>query len=211
MALFLDLDGTLSDPQVGILACIRHALRTLDVPSPDDAALRQWIGPPLRESFIQLLGPGPQVQQAVQVYRDRFATVGLYENTLYPGIPDLLQVLQTHDPHLYVVTAKPRVFAEKIVAHFHLESYFKGIYGSELDGTRAHKGDLIAYVLQDLSLAPHQATMIGDRHHDIQGAKAHGMRAIGVLWGYGTRSELESAGADVLWSTPASASREGLP
>lgn len=199
---FFDLDGTLLDPQVGILACIRHALTTLNAPCPDAADLHQWIGPPLAEAFAHHLGPGPQVQRAVDLYRDRFATLGLYENEVYPAIPDLLATLQGQGWSLYVVTAKPRVFAEKIVAHFQLEQFFQGVYGSELDGTHARKGDLIAHVLQDLQMTAAAPVMVGDRHHDIHGAKQNGLAAIGVLWGYGSRQELLAAGADYLCDRP---------
>jgi phosphoglycolate phosphatase len=201
--IFFDLDGTLMDPQVGILACIRHALEALAVPSPDTDTLRQWIGPPLEASFTQLLRSPDQAQQAVALYRQRFATVGLYENTVYPAIPDLLHQLQTRGFPLYVVTAKPQVFAEKIVTHFHLAPYFQAIYGSQLDGTHAHKQDLIAHVLEELALPGTAAVMVGDRHHDIQGAKANGLATIGVLWGYGSRVELQGAGADCLCDRPA--------
>ena len=191
------------DPQVGILACIRHALDALAVPSPDAATLRQWIGPPLEASFAQLLRSPDQAQQAVALYRQRFATIGLYENTVYPAIPDLLHQLQTRGFTLYVVTAKPQVFAQKIVTHFHLAPYFQAVYGSGLDGTHAHKQDLIAHVLRDLALPGTEVVMVGDRHHDINGAKANGLDTIGVLWGYGSQIELERAGADCLCDRPA--------
>lgn len=191
------------DPKVGILACIHHALDALAVPTPDIATLRQWIGPPLEASFAQLLGSPDQAQQAVALYRERFATVGLYENTVYPAIPDLLHQLQNRGFPLYVVTAKPQIFAEKIVTHFHLAPYFQAVYGSGLDGTYAHKQDLIADVLEELSLPGTAAVMVGDRHHDIQGAKANGLGTIGVLWGYGSKVELQEAGADCLCDRPA--------
>ncbi len=202
MAVFLDLDGTLMDPEVGIIACIRHALATLGVACPDRTALRQWIGPPLGSSFAELLGSGPQVDRALTLYRDRFATLGLYENQVYPAIPGVLAQLQAQGQSLYVVTAKPRIFAEKIVAHFQLAPFLAGVYGSELNGTHAHKGDLIAHVLADLQLTATAAVMVGDRHYDIRGAQQNGVKAIGVLWGYGSQAELESAGAIALCEHP---------
>jgi len=202
MHLLFDLDGTLTNPQLGITACIRHAFQQLGQPVPDAAALTDWIGPPLRESFEVALDCPERAVEAVGLYRDRFATVGLYENEVYPGIPEMLAEL-ARSPHVaWVCTSKPQVFAQKIVEHFELASLLGGIYGSELNGDRAQKADLIAYLLQREKIAATEAIMIGDRRHDIHGAKQNGLQAIGVTWGFGSDTELTAAGADELCHTP---------
>lgn len=204
MNILFDLDGTLTDPQVGILACLRHALRTVHQPIPDDHALRALIGPPLREGISQLLGHPPEdplVEATITAYRDRFSTVGLFENRLYDGILDGLAALVPQGP-LLVVTSKPRVFAEQIVAHFGLDRYIQTIYGSELDGTRSDKGDLIAYALAQSGLVAAETVMVGDRHYDIRGARRHRVKPVGVLWGYGSRQELIQAGSHHLLHQP---------
>lgn len=198
-ALFLDLDGTLTDPALGIVRCIEHALGALNQPVPEREQLLHWIGPPLRDSFATLLG-AQWADQAVALYRERFANVGLYENELYTGVGAALDALCRGGRTLYVVTSKPRVFAERIVEHFGIEGYFASVYGSELDGTRADKAQLIAHALRDARLLPRAVKMIGDRKHDVLGAKANGLDCAGVLWGYGSRQELLLAGADRLYA-----------
>lgn len=201
MHLLFDLDGTLTNSQWGITACIRHAFQQLGQPLPG-TALTEWIGPPLQESFTTALGCPERAAEAVGLYRDRFATVGLYENEVYAGIPEMLGELQ-RSPHVaWVCTSKPRVFAQKIVEHFQLAPMFAGVYGSELNGDRADKADLIAHLLAQEQIPTTAAIMIGDRHHDIHGAKQNGLRAIGVTWGFGSATELTEAGADMLCHTP---------
>lgn len=202
MHLFFDLDGTLTNPREGITACIRHALTTLEAPLPPDADLDQWIGPPLQDSFLTWLGCPDRAAQAVQAYRDRFATVGLFENVVYDGILEMLTVLATGPYTLWVTTAKPHRFATQIIQHFQLTSLFAGVYGSELDGTRAHKGDLLAHVLHSEGIPPTAALMVGDRAHDVLGAQQNGLPAIGVLWGFGSPTELQDAGATALCKRP---------
>jgi len=202
MHLLFDLDGTLTNPQLGITACIRHAFQQLGEPLPR-TTLTEWIGPPLYESFTAALGCPDRAAAAVGLYRDRFATVGLYENEVYAGIPEMLSDLQ-RSPHVaWVCTSKPQVFAQKIVEHFQLAPMFTGVYGSELNGDRAHKAELIAHVLEQEKISALEAIMIGDRHHDMHGAKKNGLRAIGITWGFGSATELTAAGADVLCHTPA--------
>jgi len=198
--LFFDLDGTLTDPGVGIVRCIRHALAAFGRDGYDDARLRRCVGPPLADSFHELLGtddPAP-VTRAIALYRERFGEVGLFENAVYAGIPELLHGLHARGSELFVVTSKPHVYARRIVRHFGLDGWFRQIYGSELDGTRVHKRELIRWVLEREALAPGEACMIGDREHDVAGARANGVPAIGVLWGYGSREELVAAGPDAL-------------
>ena len=203
MHLLFDLDGTLTNPEAGIIACIRHALNELQVPVPAPAKLLQWIGPPLRDSFLTVCETPAQANRAVQLYRDRFAMVGLYENQVYDGIPSMLLTLQQQGHTLWVCTSKPQIFAQKIVQHFQLAPYFAGVYGSELNGDRAHKAALIAHVLNHASVRPETAVMTGDRHYDIEGARQNAVRAIGVTWGFGTPTELKTAGADALCLSPA--------
>jgi len=200
-ALF-DLDGTLTDPRIGILRCIHHALDHLDFPAPLDAELETWIGPPLYDSFFKLLRTPELAAEALNSYRERFARIGLIENAPYPGITECLQRIQNDCDSIYVVTSKPTLFARPILEHFSLRHYFDGVYGSHLDGSMTDKAALIAHVLQVEALEPRATIMIGDRKHDVIGAKANAVRPIGVLWGYGSRQELASAGADVFCSSP---------
>jgi phosphoglycolate phosphatase len=198
--LFFDLDGTLTDPREGIVGCIRHALQRLGCEVPPDAELERCIGPPLRESFCRLASDA-LADAAVEHYRERFRASGMFENSVYPGVPEALTALCAAGWQLLVVTSKPGVFAEQILRHFDLARYFSAIYGSELSGVRSDKGELIAYVLATERIASEHALMIGDRSHDIVGARKNGLRAAGVLWGYGTREELAGAGADRLYAT----------
>ena len=191
---FFDLDGTLTDPREGILRCIRYAFDKLDAPSPDDADLLGWIGPPLHNSFARELGD-ERAPAALRYYRERFAQKGMYENALYPDIPHVLDALRDRSRRLFVVTSKPAAFAAPIVAHFGIAEAFERVYGSELDGRRSDKGELIAYALRQESLDPGLVTMVGDRRHDIDGARQNAVRSVGVAWGYGSRKELESADA----------------
>jgi len=207
MNILFDLDGTLTDPREGIVGCIRHALCELGRACPPDRELERFIGPPLQESFFGLLSAdSAKVAAAMRLYRERFAATGMFENVVYPEMETALAALKDRGAALYVATSKPAVFAERILEHFGLARYFEAIHGSELDGTRADKGELIAHVLGMHGMAAAEACMVGDRRHDMQGAAANGLRAVGVLWGYGSRDELLAAGATVLCERPA-----GLP
>lgn len=204
-AILFDLDGTLTDPCEGITRCLQHALRCSGMADPPpQSALTRFIGPPLPEAFRELLPEaGPEaVERAIGYYRDRFREVGLYENSVYPGIPEVLADLFAEGSVLYVATSKPVDFAKRIVDHFQLHTLFRAVHGSEFDGTRSAKADLIAYVLQQHELHADSCIMIGDRMHDMAGAQACGIPAVGVLWGYGSREELEQAGADSLCDRP---------
>lgn len=201
--LFFDLDGTLTDPAAGISACFLHATRAFGHTGLTEADVRRYIGPPLREAFAELLGTQDPVciEEAVRVYRERFATVGLFENAVYAGVPDALARLGARGHRLSVVTSKAAVYAERIVDHFELRRFVPRVYGAELSGERSTKAELVAHALDAECLAPAQACMIGDREHDVLGARAHGLKTIGVTWGYGSRSELEAAGADSVVDT----------
>lgn len=202
MHIFFDLDGTLTDPREGIVNCFRHALTSLGIDVPPDKRLETCIGPPMRDALRELCGDGAIVEHAVTLYRERFSSVGLFENRVYDGIPECLERLQGRADSIHVVTSKPTVYSERIVEHFELECYFGAVYGSHLDGRLSDKTELIAHVLERESIDPRDAVMVGDRRFDVQGAKNHGIRSVGALWGYGGRQELEAAGADALCAHP---------
>lgn len=199
---FFDLDGTLIDSAVGITRCVAHALEKMGQPVPGDAELRKWIGPALRTSFTPVFGDAPRVEQAVELYRERFDVLGWQEHEIYAGIGEVVQGLRAAGHRLAVVTAKNEPHARRIVAHLPFGECFEDIIGATPDGSRSHKPELIAEDLQRLSLQPAQCWMIGDRRMDIEGARHHGMRNVGVLWGFGGREELQAAGAGALAATP---------
>jgi phosphoglycolate phosphatase len=204
MNLLFDLDGTLTDPFEGITKCIAHALVMLGRPVPPQESLGWCIGPPLKKSLATLFGSDEDqlAEKALAIYRERFGRVGLFENRVYPDIPEVLDVLKERGHTLYVATSKPTVYAERIIHHFGLRQRFKHIYGGELDETRTDKTSLISHILKRESIVSSEAVMIGDRMHDIIGAKANGVLGLGVLWGYGTREELESSGAYACLTKP---------
>ena len=199
----LDLDGTLTDPALGITNSIIYALTRLDVVAPPAHDLHFTIGPPLRGTFATLLNSDDAaiIEQAMVFYRERFADTGLFENVVYDGVPEMLATLKAQKRRLLLATAKPHVYARRILAHFGILSPFDGIYGSELDGVRQHKGELLAYLFTCEGIDPQSAVMVGDRHHDIDAARANGCQAIGVTYGYGSAAEL--AHADRLCESPA--------
>ncbi len=204
MAVLFDLDGTLTDAKPGITRCIQYALTQLGKTPPTADALNWCVGPPLSVSFAQLLQTtdAKLIEQAVLFYREQYATGGLFENALYPGIPQTLQTLRSLGYRLFVATAKPQIYAIAILEHFHLAPLFDGIYGSELDGQRSQKGELIQHILQQETLAAPAAVMVGDRQQDMIGAKQNHMRAIGVTYGYGSLDELQTHGADWIAHAP---------
>ncbi|QYR23513.1 HAD family hydrolase [Paenibacillus sp. sptzw28] len=191
-----DLDGTLTDPMVGITKSIQYALRRFDIEVGDLNVLKPFIGPPLLGSFQEFYRfTEGQAQQAVAYYREYFVEHGMYENELYAGITDLLTLLKGQGKRLLVATSKPEVFAKKIVEHFKIDTYFEYIGGSELDGVRSDKSELIAYLVKNHNIDCSQAIMVGDRKHDVIGAVNNGIPAIGVGYGYGDEQELRGAGA----------------
>jgi phosphoglycolate phosphatase len=204
-AVFFDLDGTLTDPKPGITGCIRHALTGMGRAAPAVDELLWCIGPPLTHTFARLLETADDalIARAIALYRERFGTVGLFENALYPGIPDVLTAVRDAGFATYVMTSKPHVYAVQIVEHFGLTQFFDRVYGSELDGTRAEKADLIAFALAKERLDPAHVVMIGDRQHDAIGARRCGVRAIGVTYGYGSETELRAHGAEAIAHAPA--------
>ena len=193
-AVFFDLDGTLTDPMPGITQCIAHALTGLGHTPPDLETLRWCIGPPLRGTFARLLATNDaaMLDRAIALYRERFGTVGLFENALYPGVPEAVAAIRDAGFATFVATSKPHVYATQIVAHFGLAPLFDRVYGSELDGTRVDKAELIAHALAEEQLDPGHVVMIGDREHDLLGAKRCGVRTIAVTYGYGSEAELRT-------------------
>ena len=153
-AIFFDLDGTLTDPKPGITRSIQYALQKLDRPVPSQDELTWCIGPPLRASFVTMLGGEERADLAVSLYRERFGDIGLFENSLYPDIADTLAALKQSHYRLFVATSKPHVFADRIIDHFGLRHYFEHVFGAELDGTRADKSDLLAYALEKAAVDP---------------------------------------------------------
>ena len=196
--IFWDLDGTLTDPKPGITKSFIYALEKLDMPTPSPDELEWVIGPALLDSFAQLGVNDPQV--GVDLYRERYTKDGLFENSVYDGIPELLSRLQKAGYTMCIATAKPHSYARQITAHFGLAQYLTHEFGPELDGTRNNKGELLTYALNLTGYEAKNSIMIGDRHHDIDAARAVEMKSIGVTWGYGPVEEL--AQADALCASP---------
>jgi len=197
-SLLLDLDGTLTDPQEGIVRCIQYALETHGLLAPKHKELLWCIGPPLHVSFAQLIpeADGKLIRELVAKYRERFATHGMFENKVYQGIPELLARFQDRGHKLYLATSKPHFFARPILEHFNLDHFFTEIYGSELDGVRSDKAQLIEHIIKNERLEAARTLMIGDRKHDVAGAKKNQIKCAAVTWGYGSKEELALAGAD---------------
>lgn len=198
--ILMDLDGTVTDPGEGITRSVAYALESLGIRVADRKALYPFIGPPLQESFRDFYSLNDrQTAEAIRAYRAYFSTQGIFENEVYPGMEAFLQKQTAAGRRIYLATSKPEPFASRILAHFHLSPYFAGIAGSTLDGKRAEKGEVIRYLLDTFPIATDELpVMIGDRKYDVEGAHQHGLPAIGVLYGYGSREELEKAGADYL-------------
>ncbi|WP_287814652.1 HAD family hydrolase [Pseudomonas sp.] len=191
--ILFDLDGTLTDPREGITRSIQYALEKLGIIEPDLSKLEHFIGPPLLQAFMQFYGfDEAKAWQAVNFYRERFKVTGLYENEVFEGVIELLETLVAQGRHLYVATSKPWEFAREIARHFDFAKHFKVIYGSELDGTRTNKVELLAHLLKEEGLEPAQTLMIGDRKHDLIGARANGLDVVAVGYGFGSREELEA-------------------
>ena len=196
-----DLDGTLTDPGLGITNSVAHALAHFGIAVTDRTQLYRFIGPPLMDSFMEYYGfTEEQAVEAVKVYREYFADRGWAENTVYEGMETLLAELTAAGKTLLVATSKPQIFAERILHHFGLARYFTHICGVALQAPRGYsKADVIREALDRAGVTDlNSAIMVGDRHHDIDGAKAVGLSSVGVLYGYGDRAEHEAAGADAI-------------
>ncbi|AER21758.1 TPA: HAD family hydrolase [Streptococcus suis] len=200
--ILFDLDGTLTDSGQGILNSVAYALEKMGIEEPDTANLNRFIGPPLYESFSRFYQLSPEdTQSAVDAFRVYFKEKGMFENQLYPGIIPLLEELRTAGKTLVIATSKPEIFAKQILEHFGIAHYFDVIAGASLDSSRISKADVIGYAINQLEAFPKQAVMIGDREHDIEGARMHQLPAIGVLYGYGNKQEFEKAGATMIVET----------
>lgn len=192
----IDLDGTLTDPKVGITTSARYGLNKIGHPIADDVNIDWIIGPPLKASLAKILNVSVNddlAEQALLGYRERFAVTGLFENLVYPSVAETLKALNERGYTLYVATAKPTIYAKQILEHFNLAQYLKVIYGSELTGERTNKAELIAYILEQEKLKAENCLMIGDREYDILGARKNGIETIAVEYGYGSNDELNEA------------------
>lgn len=201
--IFFDLDGTLTDSGPGIVNSVAYALRKLGVEPPEPEQLRPFIGPPLLWSFAHFCGfDEEQCREGVRLYREYFTAGGMFENSVYPGIPEAMEKLRRAGFRLAVATSKPEQFSKKIISHFGLDKYFEAVCGASMDETRTEKAEVIRYALETLGAAAEESLMVGDREHDVLGAKAEGLPCLGALWGYGGREELTDAGASALAETP---------
>ena len=193
-AIFFDLDGTLTDSGEGIMNCATLGLEHFGLPVPSREEMRVFVGPPLDQTFLKFGVPADKTQEAIEVFRGRYRTVGKFENFPYPGIREALDTLKAQGHRLFVATSKPEILANEVLDHFDLSKYFERIAGATLDGSRSHKADVITYLL-GLTGDVGQTLMVGDTAYDVLGAAKHGIPTIGVCWGYGEVTDMEKAGA----------------
>ncbi len=199
--ILFDLDGTLTDPKLGITSCVQHALEAIGQPEPDNDKLIPFIGPPLKEMFMSHCNVDEATGEfLVSKYRERFSTVGMFENEIYDGIKELLTSLKQAGKKIALATSKPQVFSEKILEHFGIKDLFDVIVGSELNGKRTNKADVIKEVIEQFGeeFNVNRAVMVGDRKYDVIGAGEYNIKTIGVTYGYGGTDELTEAGADYI-------------
>lgn len=201
-----DLDGTITDSGPGIINSIRYALEKYGLPVPEEKVLRTFIGPPLKEQFQAVCGLNEEESaRMVDAYREYYTEKGIFENSVYSGVPEMLERLKESGARILMATAKPEKFAKRIAEHFNFAKYFEFIGGACMDGRRTDKYDVIEYVLDSCGISEEEkkdAVMIGDRSHDMIGAAKAGLHSLGVLYGYGSREELASAGAAMTAETP---------
>ena len=199
-----DLDGTLTDPAIGITNSVMHALEKYDIHVEDRSELYPFIGPPLDYSFKTFYGfTDEQAVQAIKYYREYFSVTGLFENKVYEGIPEMLQELKKKGVTVALATSKPYEFSVKILKHFGLYKYFDFFGAATMDGRISKKEDVISHLLEEMGVADKsEILMVGDRYHDIEGARANNLNSAGVLWGYGSEEELKNAGADYILAKP---------
>lgn len=200
-----DLDGTITDSEMGITNSVKHALKKYGIEETDQDKLRKFVGPPLADSFMKYYGfTKEQAQKGIEYYREYYTNGGMFENEVYDGIPELLQKLKDAGKVLIVATSKPELFAKQILEHFDLSKYFDCIAGASMDESRVNKDEVIAYALDLYGISEHkeEMVMIGDREHDIFGAKKNDLDSIGVLFGFGDLKELKAAGADYIVEHP---------
>ena len=194
--ILIDLDGILTDPKVGITTSARYGLEKVGFPIADSENIDWIIGPPLKASLAKILNVDANddlAEQALLGYRERFSVTGLFENHLFDDVAQTLDALKSKGYRLFLATAKPEIYARQILQHFNLLHYFEYPYGSELTGERTNKGELIRYILEKENLNPTECLMVGDREHDIFGARQNGIETIAVEYGYGSQAELDQA------------------
>lgn len=203
--ILFDLDGTLTDPGEGITNSVAYALKKYDIEVSDRSELYKFIGPPLKDSFMRYYSFSEEkAEQAIAYYREYFRDIGIFENRVYEGVEDMLRTLCDKEKTIVLATSKPEEFAVRILEHFDLKKYFNIVAGASMDSSRRKKGDVIAYAISLCEdFCKDTAVMIGDREHDVIGAKENGLKSIGVLYGYGNENELKVAGADYIVSSPA--------
>ena len=200
--ILFDLDGTLTDPGLGITNSVAYALRHYGIEAESRESLYPFIGPPLADSFMKYYGfDSERAMEAISVYREYFRDKGLYENEVYDGVRELLTEIKSSGRKIVLATSKPEEFSVRILEYFDLMKYFDVVAGASMDEKRNRKGDVIAYAMEKGGFAAEGTVMIGDREHDILGAKENCIDSIGVLYGYGDRDELEKAGADYIAET----------
>ncbi len=202
--ILFDLDGTLTDPMLGITNSVIYALDKFGIRVENRAELYKFIGPPLLDSFMEYYGFSEEkARQAIAYYREYFSVTGLFENEIYESVPELLQQLKSEGKCIILATSKPEKFAKEILKHFDLHKYFDFVAGADMEGRLATKADVIEYALKGANISDREnALMIGDRDYDIIGAKKTGLASLGVLYGYGTKEELLNSGADYIASSP---------
>lgn len=192
--ILFDLDGTLTDPQQGITNAVAYALKHFGIMTEDNSALNKFIGPPLIYSFVEYSGlTEEQARVAIKKYREYFGPKGIFENKVYKGIPEMLQRLKERGDSIILATSKPWIYAEQILEHFNLKKYFDFVSGSEMNGDRNSKTEVIAYAIERYGIDRAKAVMIGDRKHDIIGANENNISSVGVLYGYGNIEEFKTA------------------
>ena len=198
-----DLDGTITDSGPGIMNAIRYAVKKRGLPDVPEEVLRSFIGPPLKEQFRSVFGlSDDEGTIMVATYREYYGEKGIFENRVYDGVPEVFQKLQEAGVRILMATSKPEKYAKQIAEHFGFDKYFDFIGGACMDGRRTDKHDVIEYVIDSCKVCRENTVMIGDRRHDMIGASKAGIRSIGALYGYGSRDELEKAGADMIAVTP---------
>ncbi len=200
--ILFDLDGTLTDPKEGITKCVQYALAAEGIDEPDLDKLIPFIGPPLLDSFMEFYGfDVEQGKRAVEKYRERFCVTGIFENEIFPGIADMLSELKAAGCKLSIASSKPTELVERILVHFDIKQYFDYVVGSEMDGRRTKKEEVVEEAIRLLQPVKEQTAMVGDRKFDIEGARAFGLTGVGVSFGYAEENELEEAGADYIVDT----------
>ncbi len=202
-AVMFDLDGTVIASKDGIFRSAAYALDTLGLPMPSEADMMAFLGPPLSEGFRSVCHVDEsRIDEAVRLYREYYNGGGKFQAAVFDGVTECLQALKAKGIPSYITTSKPHVFAKEILSYFRTDTAFDGIYGSEFDGTRGKKSEVVSYCMEQHGLRPEEVLLVGDRHFDVNGARQCGVRCVGVTYGYGSREELEQAGAWKLIDTP---------